>query len=233
MMTLSLRDLGFVGGLSGGDSDPYFANVSLLLHGDGTNGSTSIIDSSPNPKIVTAVGNAQISTAQSKFGNSSISLGGSRDRLTVPSNAGFILTSAFAVEAWLYPTNTSSSGSVIMQLEGGGFEIFITPALNIVVNRDPFSTLISTTSAPIVLNSWQHIAITWDGTVARIFRNGSLVGSSSTTTGLTAGSGQLRIGDYSTNNYSYIGYISNLRITKNIARYIANFTVPAAPFPDS
>jgi hypothetical protein len=48
--------------------DPYYGNVSLLLYGNGTNGSTTIIDSSPSPKTVTAFGNAQISTAQSKFG---------------------------------------------------------------------------------------------------------------------------------------------------------------------
>jgi hypothetical protein len=52
--------------------DPQFGSVSLLLHGDGTNGSTTITDNSPTPKTVTAVGNAQISTAQSKFGGASI-----------------------------------------------------------------------------------------------------------------------------------------------------------------
>jgi len=38
--------------------DQDYRNVSLLLHGDGTNGSTTIVDSSPSPKTVTAVGNA-------------------------------------------------------------------------------------------------------------------------------------------------------------------------------
>jgi len=45
---------------------------SLLLHGDGVNNSTTIIDSSSVPKTVTALGDARISTAQSKFGVSSI-----------------------------------------------------------------------------------------------------------------------------------------------------------------
>ena len=56
--------------------DPLFNNVSLLLHGDGTNGFTTITDSSPTPKTVTAVGNAQISTAQSKFGGAVLRLMG-------------------------------------------------------------------------------------------------------------------------------------------------------------
>ncbi len=52
--------------------DQDYRNVSLLLHGDGTNGSTTIVDSSPTPKTVTAIGNAQLSTAQSKFGSNKV-----------------------------------------------------------------------------------------------------------------------------------------------------------------
>ena len=50
--------------------DPDYSNVSLLLHGDGANGSTTLVDSSPSPKTVTAFGDAQISTAVADpFGN--------------------------------------------------------------------------------------------------------------------------------------------------------------------
>lgn len=65
------------------EGDRYYSNVSLLLHGNGVNGSTSIVDSSPSPKAVTAVGNAQISTAQSKWGGASIALDGSGDYLSL------------------------------------------------------------------------------------------------------------------------------------------------------
>jgi hypothetical protein len=81
--------------------DPNFANVSLLLYGNGINGSTSIIDSSPSPKTVTAFGNAQISTAQSKFGGSSIAFDGTGDYLTVPDNDNFALGNGnFTIECW-------------------------------------------------------------------------------------------------------------------------------------
>jgi hypothetical protein len=49
----------------------YLANVSFLLHMDGTNGSTTFTDSGPNGLTVGAYGNAQISTAQSVFGGAS------------------------------------------------------------------------------------------------------------------------------------------------------------------
>ena len=54
--------------------DPHFANVSLLLHMNGSNGSTSFVDSGPLQKTVTAHGGAQVSTSQSKFGGGSLSL---------------------------------------------------------------------------------------------------------------------------------------------------------------
>ncbi|HRI36290.1 MAG TPA: hypothetical protein PK765_04425 [bacterium] len=43
----------------------------LLLHADGTNGSTFFPDSANNGKIVTANGDGQISTASPKFGSAS------------------------------------------------------------------------------------------------------------------------------------------------------------------
>ena len=54
-----------------GGGDPYFANVSLLLHCDGSDASTTFTDSSSNGHTVTASNDAQIDTAQSKFGGAS------------------------------------------------------------------------------------------------------------------------------------------------------------------
>ncbi|NDD68140.1 MAG: hypothetical protein EBZ29_01750, partial [Synechococcaceae bacterium WB9_4xC_028] len=73
--------IGFNGGLIGKTNDPFtetvsddpnYSNVSLLLNGNGTNGSTAFADSSSYSHTVTPVGNAQISTAQSKFGGASM-----------------------------------------------------------------------------------------------------------------------------------------------------------------
>jgi len=60
----------------GGAVDPYYASVSMLLHFEGTNTSTTITDSSPIALQWTAVGDAAISTTRSKFGNSSLRLNG-------------------------------------------------------------------------------------------------------------------------------------------------------------
>ena len=64
--------------------DPYYSAVSLLLPMDGTNGSTTFTDSSLNGLTVTAVGNAQISTTQSKYGGASGYFDGTGDYCQFP-----------------------------------------------------------------------------------------------------------------------------------------------------
>ena len=76
--------------------DPNFANVTLLLHGDGTSGSTTITDSSSTPKTITVNGNAQIDTAVKKFGTGSIEFDGTNSNLTLAS--GLIGSDDFTIE---------------------------------------------------------------------------------------------------------------------------------------
>jgi hypothetical protein len=84
-------------------SDPDFANVSLLLHMDGSNGSTTFPDSSSNGLTVTRYGNAQISTAQSKFGGASAYFDGAGDYLELPNPNTAIgaVAGDFTIECWV------------------------------------------------------------------------------------------------------------------------------------
>jgi len=124
-MTLGLMDLAFVGGLAGtsAPTDPYFSNVSLLLHGDGINGSTTILDSSPTPKTVIPVGNAQISTTDPKFGTGSVLLDGNGDYLRSNVSPFNVRTSAFTAESWVKISTRTKfclfSGSITAGQTGG------------------------------------------------------------------------------------------------------------------
>ena len=71
--------------------DSSYASVSLLLHGDGADGSTTFTDNSPTPKTMTVVGNAKISTAQSKFGGAAMYFAASTDHVYAGSSTGFEL----------------------------------------------------------------------------------------------------------------------------------------------
>ena len=221
-------------------TDPFRSQVSLLLHGDGTNGSTTITDSSPSPKTVTAVGNAQISTAQSKFGGASVSLDGSGDYLQAPTNPEFILgTGDFTLETWIYPLGFASGAGnndfaplFDFRTQAGVaqvnvlFTFFGSSTLCLFVNGS-----IRITGSPISTSSWTHVALSRSGGVTKLFVNGNQAGSNYSDTNNYV-SPTLRLGANIGGDAFLNGYIDDLRITKGIARYTANFTPPTAPFPD-
>ena len=215
--------------------DPQYGSVSLLLHGNGTNGSTTITDNSPSPKTVTAVGNAQISTAQSKFGGASIAFDGTGDYLTVPTSSAFEYgLGDFTVEMWLFRV-----GSGQQHLYEGRqnsttnrFLFYLSP-----INRLTYyangANVIESAAVPTA-NAWSHVAVTRASGTTKIFLDGTQAGSSySDTISYAAPTSVLYFGCNDAGSGSFLnGYIDDLRITKGIARYTANFTPPAAPFPD-
>jgi hypothetical protein len=208
--------------------DAYWNDVSLLLHMDGSNGSTTFTDNSSNTVSVTANGNAQISTAQSKFGGASGYFDGSGDYLSC--TLGSLGTSDFTIEAWvrfasfanyrmIYDSRTSdndTSGFVLGVNSGG--QIFL------------FLNTFQITTGTLSLNTWAHVALTRAAGTWSIFVDGTLQ------TGTYSNSGNLsntavRIGmDWNT-LYGMDGYFDEYRIT-TVARYTANFTAPTAPFPN-
>lgn len=227
--------------------DPYWLNVSLLLHMDGSNGSTTFADSSPAPKTVTRSGNAVISTAQSKFGGASTLLTATGDLLQVPATAAFAPgTGDFTVEGWFFQTQEPPQyGSTIWAQTASALNYFVLLAGANVASPIPPSrqlTFIATLSGvgtPIThptvysLNTWNHFAFTRSSGVVRIFLNGVGTSGTSNTTNLTNTTYTPTIGRLSHTNFNnFIGYLDEIRYTLGVARYVANFTPPATPFPD-
>jgi len=100
--------------------DVYFPNVSLLLPFDGSNGATSTSDSSNQNHTVTFNG-AQISSAQSKFGGTSLLLDGSNDYLSIGGaewNSN-LNSGDFTVEFWIrFDTVGSGEQRIITNYNG-------------------------------------------------------------------------------------------------------------------
>jgi hypothetical protein len=211
--------------------DPQYGSVSLLLHGNGTNGSTTITDNSPTPKTVTAVGNAQISTAQSKFGGSSILLDGTGDNLDLAA-ISFADSENFTLECFLYK-NAGGYGNVFGGGSGTqiGYDLSAAPGTSTGTIYMYFAGGfgVSASGTAVTLNTWNHLAWTRQGSTCRAFVNGILQGSG---TRVDAFSFSVIGASASGGAQAVNGYIDDLRITKGIARYTSNFTPPAAPFPD-
>lgn len=219
----------------GGSSDPNFSNVALLLHMEGANGSTTFTDNSPRPKDVTPFGNAQISTAQSQFGGASASFDGSGDYLQVATGTDFEFgTGDFTIEFWLRLNNASAQQNIYesrVSTEASrpviGFNAGTLRYLN-------GGTIDRITSGTLVANTWYHVAVARFGTNTRMFVNGTQAGATFTdTTNYGVGAGRPLIGSFAGTAAFLNGFIDELRVTKGVARYTANFTPPTAPFPDA
>jgi len=217
-----------------GETDPNFANVTLLLHMDGSNGSTTFTDNSLNSASITASGNAQISTTQSKFGGASGYFDGNGDYISSSSasitNFG---TGDFTVEFWFYSTITGAisifdSRTNETAPNGNGFVIGTNASSQWVVYQGSNRIIGSTLST----NTWIHVAVSRSGSSVRMFLNGNQTGSTWTTTNSFTDAAFLIGTDYPKNARFVNGYIDDLRVT-TVARYTANFTAPTEAFPDS
>ena len=93
--------------------DDYYNSCSLLMHFNGTNGSTTFTDNGPSPKTVTSNNGAAISTAQSKFGGASGLFDGTNDYLSTNSTSAFDWQGDITIECWIYPLALNGNNSTI------------------------------------------------------------------------------------------------------------------------
>ena len=210
-------------------NDLYWAYVSLLMPLTGTNGGTSFPDVKGHSPI-TAVGNAQTSTARSPLGiGSSALFDGSGDGLDLPTSSDFAFgTGDFTVEAWLYCTNTPSGGfSTDMVVFGRHVAteclFFLDNATRKPVAWDGTTAITSASAVP--LNTWTFVQWVRSGGVMTIGINGVSTASGTFSTNFTASS-SFHVGSADSDRW-YWGNISQLRVTKR-ARVLE---LPTAAFP--
>lgn len=215
--------------------DADYPEVTLLLHCDGTDGSTTFTDNSPTPKTVTVSGNAHIEVDQSKFGGASAAFDGTGDYLSTDSNAAYNLNDGnWTIETWAY-INSATYGPALCSRRTSGDVGWCLEAncLRAYINGGWSNSQISWTRPS--LNAWHHYALVKNGTTITAYVDGVSVGSKTSVTSIQDQVTSLRIGvaDGGGSEDILNGYIDEFRFTKGVARYTANFTPPAAAFPDT
>lgn len=212
------------------ENDPFFANVVALLHFDGADGSTTFTDSSPLAATFTAAGNAQIDTAQSKFGGSSLLCDNNGDYVQGPSSAnyGFPSGTDFTVEAWVRLAGTPVYEYVLAG-SGSSALAFLLDGSNLYLARQGVGDDIARPFVPS-LNTWYHVAGSRSGTTYRLFVDGTQLGATATTT-VNYSTTAPRVGG-NTGVDSFNGWVDDFRLTRGVARYTANFTPPTRAFPN-
>lgn len=211
----------------------------LLMHMDGSNGSTTFTDTK-GLTTWTASGNAQISTAQSKFGGASAYFDGTGDYVTTPYVSDIMdwTTGDFTLEAWVYPISLTNWGlstnysRMIGRMDATGtvnvWSFGPTSTGNVVFYYWVGSQRQVVSTTTISTNVWTHIAVVvTGGTNIAIYIDGVKSGTSVRTEALAPQTANfLTLGQY--NNTCINGYVDELRITRSVV-YSENFT-PSGPF---
>jgi len=225
-----------------GVPDDDFASVSFLSGFEGIDESTTIVDEGPVGHTgITANANAQLDTAQKKFGDSSLLLDGTGDNVTIDDHASLTLAAGdFTIEAhvrfngdpgtdprtivskWTEGTNQREWW---LQTQDNVLQFYIS------TNGSGLALKASSSFNPAA-DTWYHIAVCRTGGLAYFFVDGVAHGNAGLTETIFDGSSPVIIGSSigSFPNYAN-GWVDELRITKGVARYTTGFTPPDAAYP--
>jgi len=238
------RAFGAFKSAAGGAADEFFKYVTLLLHGDGTNGAqnNTFLDSSTNNFTITRNGNTTQGTF-SPFSQTGWSnyFDGSGDYLTAGSASNWTFLSNgsdMTIEAWIYlpsvTTQQTICGTAAASANVGFFAYVSNGSVGLSHVRGASGSYTDFVSnAVLQANQWNHVAITFatSGKTCTFYINGTQQGSSSNTGfsySASTPTATLNIGRYPENGAYLTGYISNLRITNTIV-YSSAFTPSTTP----
>ena len=206
--------------------DANWANVSLLLAGDGLNNGTVFTDLSPASTSVTVgAGLPVTSTTTMKYGTAALKFNGTSYLTTAPVSFG---TGDFTIETWMFNAGSQTTNTDF--INNGQFAFYQSSAgkLSFVFQ----SVAVFSSTATIPLNQWVHVAASRNLGVLKLYVNGVLGGTFNSTQSATAlNTGLVRLGANASGAKPFTGYLDDVRITKNVGRYPADFTPPTASFP--
>lgn len=202
--------------------DPLFANVSLLLHGDG-----NITDSSPFAKTLSTTGT--VSTAGTpRFGSASLAFSGS-GRLVVPSDSTLTFAGDFTIE--MFVQFSANPGNYIALFAGssGTTQMFLTTNSDGNGLRWGRSAVAEYASGDFTwaMGTWYHVAVRRASNAVTLWVNGNNITSGSPTNSMTFSGGMNLFGGIGSVN-DLNGLVDEFRITQGVARTI---TPPTAAFP--
>jgi hypothetical protein len=220
---------------AGAGGDPYYKNVALLLNFTGSNGSTTFSDESPNPKTLTAVGNASIQS-------NALALDGNGDYVTLTPATNDLSLVFHGGRPFTIDGELNIAGSGNREIIGynnndaagaNWWDIYLDNSRNIVFRYNAnTNTYTSTSAMPVGTNS--HFEISFDGTTSHFFIDGNEAGSvdsgilSFYKRGTLAIGANLFGGGY---EQYFNGSFNFLRITPDVARHTSGFTPPSGTLP--
>ena len=206
-------------------------NYATLLHFDGANNSTAIVDAGGANHAWTAVGGAHLDTSQAQFGGAALRLNGTTDWIVGDGSDDFAFgLQDFTIDFWFRPNTIGGHkynffdarpdhviGASAISLElgtdgkvflyvNGGFQIQGTVVLTVA--------------------TWFHIALTRSSGSTRLFINGTQDGPTYSDSNVyIIGQGPL-VGQSTALDEPLDGWLEEYRVINGVALWSANFFTP-------
>jgi len=229
--------------------DAQFNYVTMLLHGDGTNGAqnNTFLDSSTNAFTITRNGNTTQGSFSPYGSNWSNYFDGNGDYLSVPSNTALNCGMGdFTIECWVYVSSRILNYPLIIGNNNGSYSAGAISLTNNNADSAPYTdkfvlvvydflSLVPTlvASSTNSLNTWYHLAIVRNGNSLVMYRDGTSVASNTITSGIVFDWGKSNCliggGNWDGAQSYFNGQISNLRLVKGTAVYTSSFTPSTTP----
>ena len=142
-------------------------------------------------------------------------------------------TGDFTIEAWVCKTGQGANGydaligigQTVAATTGWYLEVSTNRGIYFTINNNPISYGTWTNDS-----IWHHIAVTRSSGTVNIWLDGVSVVSGTLATSVPTSGTTAKIGNYynGTTNYTFNGYISDVRVVKGTAVYTSAFTPPTA-----
>jgi hypothetical protein len=221
----------------GAPSDPNFASVLLLVHADGTNGSTTFPDNSSYARTLSSQNSAAVATASPKFGTGALQLTASNQALNVPHSTDFNYgTGDFTIEFWYRPANVTGNKDLYAKYNANPSGIAVqqrAAKLHILGSFNGTSWGMDTagSSDTLAINTWSFVQVVRTSGVFTVNVDGvtTITNSSFTASSLSINTQGLQLGNNYVASGGAIGMFDDYRITKGVARANA---VPTTAFPN-
>jgi uncharacterized protein YjbI with pentapeptide repeats len=149
---------------------------------------------------------------------------------------------AWTIEAWVYPTGTLGGGidrTIVSRSTSSTLEFYFyvgvnTGQIGLAYNDGSGTNKVNVGSGAAALNTWTHVAATYDGTRSNVYVGGVLSNSLPITSAAYFPTSNFVIGSTTYSAFSSFlisGNLADLRVS-NVARYTGStYTVPPEPHP--
>ena len=209
--------------LTVGSGDPHWDAVVLLMHFDG-----NVVDERGG--IFNEAGT--VSYATGRFGQAMNLTTGDSGAVESAVRTTLDLPGDFTAEGWMQPTGAGVFINRFDLTGGPGWQIELLASGKLSFWQYPGGYIIHAVGPNVMDGLWHHVAATREGSTLRMFVDGVLVGTVTTSANYTSTVARLSVGYQAQGSarYPMRGSFDEVRITKGLARYTTDFTVPDTPF---